>query len=154
MRKKSGFTLVELLVVIAILGIISIIAIPNIVELSTGVKKEQMLADAKTLIALAKKEVATDVEIRNLTKSGVCSGSICTFSFATLNANGTIEKDPDGGNYSTTSKVIYTINNDTHIAEYCVILIGSRRSIGSASNCVQENNLYSKSNVVDNTPSP
>ena len=49
MKNKRGFTLVELLAVIAIIALISLIAIPNIVGLSTSVKKDQMLDDAKKL---------------------------------------------------------------------------------------------------------
>lgn len=150
MRNKKGFTLIELLVVIAILGIISMIAIPNIVGLSTGVRKEQMLADAKELIALAKNKVNSDFEIRNRSKTGICNNNMCTLTLAMLNVNGNIEKDPDGGYYDASSKVIYRVNNGT--LEYCVVLIGSKRSIGSNDNCVSETNLYSKSNVVDNTP--
>ena len=53
MINKKGFTLIELLAVIAIIALISMIAIPNLVGLSDGVKRDNMLADAKKLISMA-----------------------------------------------------------------------------------------------------
>lgn len=54
MKKKKGFTLVELLAVIVILGLIAVIAIPNSMTVSDGVKKnlycekvDLLLTDAK-----------------------------------------------------------------------------------------------------------
>jgi len=146
MRKRSGFTLIELLAVIAVIGIISLIAIPNIVGLSSGVKKDQMLDDAKKLISLAKYKVNTDYEIRNLSKESICNGTSCTLSLEFLNFNGDIENDPDGGVYSSQSKVTYSITDN--VATYCVSLIGSRRTIGKDS-CINEGDLYGRSIVVD-----
>ena len=142
MKNKKGFTLIELLAVIAIIALISLVAIPNIVGLSTGVRKDQMLDDAKKLISLAKYQVNKSYAIR--------ANPPHTFTFAELNINGDIEKDPDGGNYvQSQSKVTYSVDNGE--ANYCVILVGSKRRIGSyeSNQCVDENNLYSRRNVVD-----
>lgn len=49
MKNKEGFTLVELLAVIAILAILVIIALPNIVGMFNGAKKNLFLTEAKTL---------------------------------------------------------------------------------------------------------
>ena len=139
MKNKKGFTLIELLAVIAIIGIISLIAIPNIVGLSIGVRKDNMLDDAKKLISLAKYRINSDVLSR--------SNPPQTFTMAELNVNGDLGMDPDGGEYNqTNSKVTYSVTNG--IAEYCVTLIGSKRTIGSPT-CVPESSLYSRSNVVD-----
>ena len=146
--RKNGFTLIELLAVIVVIGLIMLIAVPNIVGLSTGVRKDQMLDDAKKLISLAKYKVNTDYEIRNLTKPGICVNEVCTMSFDFLNINGDLGDDPDGGTYQTGSQVIYQINNN--VSEYCITLIGSKRTIG-ATECVKEASLYSRSNVVDRT---
>ena len=140
MKNKQGFTLIELLAVIAIIALISLIAIPNIVGLSTGIRKDNMLDDAKKLISLAKYQVNKSYAIRTSVTH--------TFTFKELNVNKDLKLDPDGGEYDEEhSYVIYT-NNGT--AKYCVVLIGSIRSIGSNTNCVKEENLYSRSNVVDN----
>ncbi len=135
---KKGFTLVELLAVIAIIALISLIAIPNIVGLSDGIKKDQMLDDAKKLISLAKYHVNKDYDIRN-------SGNY-TFSLSELNTNGDIKLDPDGEPYIN-GTVKYT-NNGT--VRYCVYLEAKKRKIGSSSSsCILEENLYSRSNVTD-----
>ena len=139
MKNKKGFTLIELLAVIAIIGIISLIAIPNIVGLSIGVRKDNMLDDAKKLISLAKYKINSDIVLRSTPPQ--------TFTMAELNLNGDLGMDPDGGEYDqTNSKVTYRETNG--IAEYCITLIGSKRTIGSPT-CVLESSLYSRSNVID-----
>ena len=146
MRNKKGFTLIELLAVIAIIAIISLVAIPNIVGLSTGARKDQMLTDAKTLISLAKYQISKNYDWRN--------SALHEFSFDDLNVNGELKKineegdvlDPDGEKYDReNSKVVYT---NTGKAQYCITLIGGYRAIG-ISECVLEENLYSRTNVVD-----
>ena len=140
MKNKKGFTLIELLATLAIIALISAVAIPNIVNLSNGIRKDNMLDDAKKLISLAKYKVNKDYEIRNNPPH--------TFTFNELNVNDDIGKDPDGGDYDqVTSKVVYSIENN--VAQYCVVLIGKYRAIGSESECIKEDNLYSRSNVVD-----
>ena len=143
---KRGFTLVELLAVIVVIGLIMLIAVPNIVGLSTGVKKDQMLADAKKMISLAKYKVETDADIRARVKPDVCDGTKCTLSLEMLNVNGDINKDPDGHDYESGSQVVYSIKNN--VAEYCVTLIGKDRTIGVPT-CVVDSDLHSRSNVHD-----
>lgn len=143
---RNGFTLIELLAVIVVIGLIMLIAVPNIVGLSTGVRKDQMLDDAKKLISMAKYKVNTDADIRTFTKTPMCNGTSCTLSFELLNANGDITNDPDGGSYMTGSQVIYRTTSGT--VDYCITLIGSKRTIGVPT-CVSENDLYSRSNVHD-----
>jgi type IV pilus assembly protein PilA len=146
MRNIKGFTLIELLAVIVVIGLIMLIAVPNIVGLSTGVRKDQMLDDAKKLISLAKYQVNVDIDIRSLSKDGICDGTECELSIDYLNKHGDIGLDPDGQDYSSDSKVIYRLNNG--VAEYCITLIGSARTIGVPT-CVSESDLYSRSNVHD-----
>lgn len=162
MKNKKGFTLIELLAVIAIIALISLIAIPNIIGLSTGIRKDQMLDDAKKLISMAKYKVSKSYEIRNLTKSGDgCTvGVSCVFKFSDLNTGGDIKGDPDGGEYKgNTSTVTYSLSGG--VAKYCVYLEGSKRKICKKADsctgdscacnlCVNEDNLYSRNNVHDN----
>ncbi len=141
MRNKKGFTLVELLAVITIVALISLIAVPNIVGLSDGIRKDNMLDDAKRLISMAKYQVSRDYGIRMSREH--------KFYFKDLNINGDIKSDPDNGDYDQEgSYVQYT--NDGSMARYCIYLRGSKRHIGSAVSCIQETNLYSRANVEDN----
>ena len=141
MNNKSGFTLVELLAVITIIALISLIAIPNIVGLTDGIRKDNMLDDAKRLISIAKYQVNKDYGIR-VSREHI-------FYFNQLNVNGDITNDPDGGNYEeSVSYVKYT--NDGSNIKYCIVLRGSKRHIGSSTECIDEKKLYSRKNVVDN----
>ncbi len=141
MKDRNGFTLIELLAVITIVALISLIAIPNIVGLTDGIRKDNMLDDAKRLISMAKYQVNKDYGIRVSREH--------TFYFNDLNVNGDIKNDPDGGDYNSTSSYVkYT--NDGETAQYCVVLLGSKRHIGSDSECILETRLYSRNNVVDN----
>ena len=142
---KKGFTLIELLAVITIIALISLIAIPNIVGLSDDVKKDQMLDDAKKMISMAKYHVNKSYNIRTSARYEI--------SFEVLNSNGDFDKDPDGDTYLD-GGVLYTntsASDDGTIAKYCVYLLSNKRRIGASYNdCVYEENLYSRSNVIDN----
>ena len=140
---KKGFTLVELLAVIAIIALISLIAIPNIMGLSDGIKKDQMLDDAKRMISMAKYQVNKSYEIRISARH--------EFTLQDLNTNRDFVNDPDGAPYEN-GGVVYTNTESSgvKIVKYCVYLIGTRRRIGTSfDNCVYEENLYSRSNVND-----
>ena len=144
---KHGFTLMELLVVIAILGILSIIAIPNMIGISDDVKKENMIDDAKKLISLAKYQVNIDYSIRK-------DSSVTKYYYAKdLDIDGSIKVDPDGGEYDKEHSFVKYIKSNGTVS-YCVYLKGSVRRIGTGNaydseECISENNLYSKKNVVN-----
>lgn len=145
---KKGFTLMELLVVIAILGIMSIIAIPNMIGISDDVKKENMIDDAKKLISLAKYQVNIDYTIRkqnNIEK---------IYTMRQLDLDSSIKVDPDGGEYDKDASYVKYIKAGNTVS-YCIYLKGSVRHIGYGVNsdgneeCITEERLYSKRNVVN-----
>lgn len=145
---KKGFTLVELLAVIAIIGILSLIAVPNVINVVENTRKQNMLDDAKKLISLAKNEVNSNYELRNFMDANRCnvSTNTCTLNFDSLNEKGDIQNDPDGGTYRN-SYVEYKKENN--IINYCIHLEGEKRVIGENSTCIDENDLFSKNNVVN-----
>lgn len=124
--KKNGFTLVELLATIVIIGIVLTVAVPNIIGLSNKVRNGYLIDDAKKFIALVKYEVNKEQIREN-----------ATFNLSSVNYNGDIGKDPDGGEYDAmNSMVFYTYSDNT----YCVRLLGSERSLG-VNTCVEESEL-------------
>ena len=140
MKNKKGFTLIELLAVIVILGILSIIAVPNVISIIDNNKKDTMLGDARKLISQAKYQVNIDKTIRDSKNH--------QFTFTTLNSGNDIKSDPDGGDYASESYVQYKVN-DSGIATYCIYLEGSVRRIGTNASCVMESELFNRSIVVD-----
>ena len=53
MKKNKGFTMVELLAAITILGIIMMIAVPNVLSIIDKNKKRTYVEDAKKIQSLA-----------------------------------------------------------------------------------------------------
>lgn len=149
---KKGFTLTELLAVIAVIGILSLVAIPNIIGIVDNIRKDNMIDDAKKLISLARMEVNSNYDLRYFSDSRcVSSAKTCTLSFSDLNKNKDITKDPDSGNYENASYVKYQINSETSVVQYCIYLLSSKRQIGSPSSCVLESDLFDKDVVVERT---
>ena len=146
---KKGFTLTELLAVVAIIGILSLIAIPNIIGTVDNIKKDNMVSDAKKLISLTQMEVNSSYDIKNFMDTTKCNltgtTKICKFYFNEINKNKDIKNDPDDGSYSNESYVEYQRDASGNIS-YCIYLLGSKRKIEgeTTGSCVKENNLYSK----------
>ncbi|MDD3821849.1 MAG: pilus assembly FimT family protein [Bacilli bacterium] len=65
--QRKGFTLVELLAVIVVLGIILLIAVPNVLGIITNTKKDSYLSTGKMAISAAKLLVGSDTTLQPAT---------------------------------------------------------------------------------------
>ena len=136
-KNKNGFTLVELLAVMAIIAMISIIAVPNVIKIMNGNKQSKVLNDGLTLIALAKQEVASSIDLReSLTETGI------TRSLQRLDDKNDLTVDPDGILYDRTNSYVQ-ISKVSGTIMYCVYLKSNNWSLNNSGNCVYEDMLLS-----------
>ena len=144
MKKKNGFTLIELLAMLVILGLLMVVAIPNITGIMTNQRFNTMRQDAQTLIDTAKIKVAKDTTID---KPAV--GECLFFSLDSLNDDGDFDSGPNGGVYHKyESFVIYTretVSGTTTRFKYYVRLIEVKEENGRTNRygftLVDEDNL-------------
>ena len=74
--KKNGFTLVELLAVIAILAILVILALPNVLSMFNGAKKDIFLTEAKNVFKeVSKKYISENMKGNKITAINSKTGS-------------------------------------------------------------------------------
>ena len=103
-KKKNGFTFVELLAMLVILGLIMIIAVPNITGMLKQQKFNQFKSDATRMVESAKVKVGKD-RVLVKPKSGEC----IVFALNYLDDNESIVTGPNGGEYDQfDSFVVYT----------------------------------------------
>lgn len=102
-KKNKAFTLVELIAIVVILGLIAIIATPNIVKMVDNNKKEKFVVDARDMISKAKQKFGKDKY-----KDGIFEKIIGTSCYVTsaerLGMGKTI--DPDGNSYNMDSSLV------------------------------------------------
>lgn len=118
MKKRNGFTLIELLAVIVILGIIMMIAIPNVISTVEKQEKNTYVSDANKLITMAKYALRTNTDIPYPDPDQVV---ILYFSYID---NGDIETDPEGRTYDSEQSYVALKHTDDNYIEYWVQLVG------------------------------
>ena len=134
---KKAFTLVELLATMAILAVISIIAVPNVIKIMAENKKEKVLNDGLAFIALAKQEVASDIDFR-MSLSEIPQKKMLN----NMDVNSDITLDPDGVNYNRNNSYV-NISKESGEVLYCVYLTSDNWSLENTGNCVYESDLLS-----------
>lgn len=101
--KNKGFTLVELLAMLVVLGVLMVVAIPNISGILGNQKKNIIRNDATTMVETAKVKVA-----RGYVKKPKNNNECVVMSLNYLNDNDNINAGPNGGTYDEyDSFVIY-----------------------------------------------
>lgn len=105
---KRGFTLVELLAVFVILGIIMLIAIPNVMGLLDKNKKNTYIQNAKQMISLAEYKFSGDATIP---RPNV--GEVVVFPLSSLEHQD-LEQGPEGGNYDVNQSFVVLQNDGSY----------------------------------------
>lgn len=102
--KKNGFTFVELLAMLTVIGIIMLVAIPNISGMLKNQRLGSLKTDATSMVESAKAKAGKD---RLMPKPKV--GECIVFPLNYLDDNENIIKGPNGGLYDQfDSIVVYT----------------------------------------------
>lgn len=117
-KDKKGFTLIELLATIVILGIIMVVAVPNVTGIIYKNRANTYVEDAKKLATLA------DYVIRGGTKDITkpnSDGQCIALSLLYLD-NAEFEDPPNGGEYDKENSFVVVKKNGTKL-EYYVQLV-------------------------------
>lgn len=121
MKNNRGFTLIELIATITILGIIMLVAIPNIMSTSIKSKNRTYLNDANKLVALTKYRFESDPNINKPTKDDTNDEDDCLIIYLNDLDQTELQKGPEGGEYDKNlSFVIIRYDEDNYKYQYYV----------------------------------
>lgn len=98
--KNKGFTLVELLATVVVLGIIMVIAIPNVTGITQKNRAKTYYEDAKKLVTLAEYKMRGDSSVERPT------GDQCLVMNLYYLDNSEFENPPNGGTYDKTGSFV------------------------------------------------
>ena len=92
-KNSMGFTLIELIATITILGIIMLIAVPNVIGVVTKNKRQTYINDARKMVTLAKYKFDSDATIERPT------GDKCVMMKLENLDRSELQEGPEGGQY-------------------------------------------------------
>lgn len=117
LKNRNGFTLIELLATIVILGIIMVIAVPNVTGIIYRSRANTYIEDAKKMVTL------TDYAMRGgnnkITKPG--ENQCIIFSLYYLD-NAEFEDPPNGGDYQKNNSFVVVKRKDNKLVYYVQIV--------------------------------
>lgn len=112
MINKKGFTLIELLAVIVILGVIMLIAVPNIISTLDKNKKDSFIEDAKQMIASAEYKIRVD---KSIEYPG--DNDVVIIKLSSLDSNH-LDESPYGTFYSRDKSFVAITKEKVNSTEY------------------------------------
>lgn len=142
--KNKGFTLIELLATVVILGIIMVIAIPNVTGILQKNKAKSYYEDAKKLVTLAEYKMRGDSSVPRPT------GDQCLVMNLYYLDNSEFDNAPNGGSYDKKgSFVVIKKDGTSYSYKYYVRLLedvdGSYRGISF----MESSNLYKEVDLTE-----
>ena len=135
-KNSLGFTLIELIATITILGIIMLIAVPNVISVVTKNKNQTYLNDARKFVTLAKYKFESDANIMRPTSTN------CAVIMLSSVDRSELQSGPEDGTYETDSNatdqsyVVIKYENSTYV--YYVQLI---ETYSNKNNTVQKKGI-------------
>lgn len=135
-KNSLGFTLIELIATITILGIIMLIAVPNVISVVTKNKNQTYVNDARKFVTLAKYKFESDANIMRPTSTN------CAVIMLSSVDRSELQSGPEDGTYETDSNatdqsyVVIKYENSTYV--YYVQLI---ETYSNKNNTVQKKGI-------------
>ena len=135
-KNSLGFTLIELIATITILGIIMLIAVPNVISVVTKNKNQTYVNDARKFVTLAKYKFESDANIMRPTSTN------CAVIMLSSVDRSDLQSGPEDGTYETDSNatdqsyVVIKYENSTYV--YYVQLI---ETYSNKNNTVQKKGI-------------
>ncbi len=117
LKNRKGFTLIELLATIVILGIIMIVAVPNVTGIIYRNRANTYVEDAKKMVTLA--DYAIRGSNNKITKPA--DGHCIAFSLQYLD-NAEFEEPPNGGDYQKNDSFVVVKKEGTKLVYYAQIV--------------------------------
>lgn len=135
---RQGFTLVELLAALVILGLLMVVAAPNVLGILNRNKSEIYVEDAKKLVARAEYVMRGDTSISKPNGTGA---SCIAFSLGYLD-NSEFNDPPQGGEYFINKSFVKVCKEGYDYKYYVQLLECDKKDVNKTSKVCNNSNGY------------